>query len=199
MIKKILLSSLLPLIFLNTLNAADTHIGLTYKETELAKQSAQQNTPDKFIKLNVESIVPVQTLENKDEVYIALTSYSSFSEPKHEEIPKFPSYLDSNALASLKKISIWSGVVPAGEYINFKIAFVDRDNPPLNNDDLIGIVSLKIENKDGKIQYTYKDQVSGNVKTSSSMPVIPFRLKTRNSFYQTKIGVEVKEIVDQKE
>lgn len=115
----------------------------------------------------LESIAPIHTTEKSgDEVYINITEYLPNGKTKSTNIPMPPIAWSSKNLTEIKDLTLWQGKLAKGESANVIMTFIEQDNPPLDPDDLLGVVQLNIINTQQGLKTSWSVR-QGTIKTSA--------------------------------
>lgn len=119
------------------------------------------------IELLLSSLEAVVTQENIEELFVAVTSYSTKNQPSHQEVPSFPRYWLSSHLDKVKNVLIWQGNILSQEKVTIHLSLIERDAPPFDVDDLIGTIIITLNNteKGVMVSAVHKD-MHGDVKHS---------------------------------
>lgn len=140
------------------------------------------------VKFSVEltSIEKIQASEQHgDELYFAITEYSSHGDATHTRVPSYPQRWLSKELEMVKDANLWEAVLESGESLEVILSLIEMDVAPWNVDDLVGTVKLRIQNKDGIIRSDWINN-KRQVKAFGAMNKISkeFHLKRDDAIYK---------------
>lgn len=143
---------LLGVMFLSNLFAADN------------KAESKKTTLKPALILN--HLKPVKLNEKSgDELYMDIGVYRAQKQGRFYRIPKFPKNWPSSHLDKIKKITLWSEPVKAGERVILIVSLLEQDITPMNPDDLIGSMRVDMKNEDGvlSVQWSIPNRSTGPV------------------------------------
>lgn len=103
------------------------------------------------LNLNAFELIQPQE-ESGDELYITVTEFAKNEKPRNYQVPSFPSHWLSKYLNNFKQIVIWKKEIKECKPIDLLITLVEQDAQPIDLDDSLGTVKLKINCNDGKIE-----------------------------------------------
>lgn len=88
--------------------------------------------------------------EKNDEIYFLITSLHPQEKPTVQQIPTTPAAFNKTQLLAIKDIPLWQGKLEEKKAMTLLISTVEKDSPPWDLDDLLGVIKLEISNVDGK-------------------------------------------------
>lgn len=121
-------------------------------------QPAASATKSQLTKVNLvlQQITGHVTTEKRgDEVYFDILEYGDNRTPRHYHVPKKPHYWPSAILSKIKDQSLWQGAVSDGNNVKLIVSLMEKDVPPWNNNDLIGVFKLEIKSENGELRFFY--------------------------------------------
>lgn len=98
------------------------------------------------LELRLESITKLKSSETHgDELYFAITEYSSHGDSHHSRVPQYPMRWLSKDVSEIKDVTLWQGKVDNEEGIEILLSLIEMDVAPWNIDDLVGTVKVKFK------------------------------------------------------
>jgi L-fucose mutarotase/ribose pyranase (RbsD/FucU family) len=94
----------------------------------------------------------VTTESHGDELYFAMTEYSSHARSRHYLVPRYPTHWLSRHLQAVVDVGLWEKTLAVGESAEIIFSLIERDAPPWFVDDLIGTVKLRVRNHEGHLE-----------------------------------------------
>lgn len=122
-----------------------------------------------------------------DEIYISVTEFRSNDTVVHYTIPEQPLHWPERVLGKIENLDIWHGILRESQRTEVLLSVVDHDNPPLDADDLVGTVKLRMANHDGKLDVIWGVLGGQYVPEKISSPLGPaqrFTLTGDGGIYQ---------------
>lgn len=122
-------------------------------------------------KVLLKQIKEIKSQERQgDELYFDVTVIRAGKPKAYYRIPSHPMQWSSNVVSKVKNISLWSEKIQPGHSAVLLLSLMEQDSKPFNPDDLIGVIRIVIENKDGnvKAQWTLPNQLNSDEKNASS-------------------------------
>ncbi|STX93816.1 Uncharacterised protein [Legionella londiniensis] len=117
---------------------------------EKAPDSPQKNTIKPTLILN--HLKPLKHQETGgDELYMDIGVYRAQKEGRFFRIPEFPKNWPSSQSDKIKKIPLWSEPIKDGETVILILSLLEQDVTPMNPDDLLGIMRVKLKNEKGTL------------------------------------------------
>ncbi len=86
-----------------------------------------------------------------DEIYITLNVRRSGFPVEYIRIPQRPDHWLSRQIDLVKDIHLWSAPVIDGETVTIMVELNEQNMEPMNPDDLLGMMRVKIKNEKGKL------------------------------------------------
>lgn len=155
-----------------------------------------EKTKDLTPKLILNRLKVEQTQDvNRDEIYVDLSVFKPNSKKEYFRIPKAPYHWNSDRIDNVKLVELWSETLKEGETINIIISFIDEDARPLNPDDLIGSIRLRIRNVNGKLhsKWSVPNRADGpDVVEGKAGQVQKFSLYDRKARYEVYLSLKGK-------
>jgi len=94
-----------------------------------------------------------KTQETKgDELYFHLHIYPSYKEHYSLRIPEVPKIWRSQKLKEVTNVPIFEESIPEGGTVNVVISLMEKDDPPFDSDDLLGVITAHFKNDQGKLK-----------------------------------------------
>ncbi|AHE66357.1 hypothetical protein [Legionella oakridgensis] len=84
-----------------------------------------------------------------DELYFDITAFWADKPRKYYQVPKPPRYWASADSDKINSVPLWSEPLKPGQVVILLISLMDIDVLPMDPDDLIGIVRVKLKNENG--------------------------------------------------
>lgn len=105
--------------------------------------------------VSIQSVKPSEI--GGDEVYFSVTQFNPNDTIEYYTIPERPLHWPSKILNKIKDLPLWKGTLAKNHGIEIVFSVIDHDMPPLNPDDLLGSIKLKLKNDEGKLIATWKN------------------------------------------
>ncbi len=86
-----------------------------------------------------------------DELYFDIAEYTKNGLQQFYRVPEKPLHLSARHLNKIKDFKLWHNTLKEGESMQVVISFIEEDNSPWDLDDLIGIIKLRLQNKEGQL------------------------------------------------
>lgn len=86
-----------------------------------------------------------------DELYFDIAEYTKNGLQQFYRVPKKPLHLSASHLDKIKDFKLWRNTLKEGESMQVVISLIEEDNSPWDLDDLIGVIKLRLQNKEGKL------------------------------------------------
>ncbi len=141
--------------------------------------------------------VKLQTLEavhpqekRGDELYISVTEFPTQSNPRHYQVPSYPSHWLSKYASSIKDVVIWKKDLEGCEPVDLLITLVEEDFAPWNIDDTLGSVELKVKCVNGKAEEEWMIPDAKTTVKIKSEPNTTFQFKGENAEYHAVFKLE---------
>ncbi|WP_133126722.1 hypothetical protein [Legionella nagasakiensis] len=90
-----------------------------------------------------------------DELYFDITAFWADKPRKYYQVPKPPKYWASIESDKINSVSLWSEPVKPGQVVILLISLMDIDVLPMNPDDMLGIIRVRLKNVDGVLHATW--------------------------------------------
>lgn len=87
-----------------------------------------------------------------DELYVTLSVRSKDKPTVYTRTPEKPEHWLSKLIAKVQKVQLWSEPLAEGDSVILFLELNEEDSMILNPDDLIGLVEVKLTNKQGQLQ-----------------------------------------------
>lgn len=102
-----------------------------------------------------------------DELYFAVTEFSSHGDSEYMRVPSYPMRWLSSELDHIQDVVLWKGDILSGEAIQLQLSLIEMDVSPWNVDDLVGTAKLKIKNENDVIRCDWLKTSNQTVKYSA--------------------------------
>lgn len=86
-----------------------------------------------------------------DELYLTLNARLSGEFPEYMRIPAKPTHWLSSQMDSVEDVRLWSGPIVEGSSAIVVIELNEQDAEPLNPDDLLGVMRVRLKNEKGSL------------------------------------------------
>ncbi len=90
-----------------------------------------------------------------DELYLTLSARVAKKPTEYFRIPEKPMHWLSRQIGLVKDVNLWSDSIADGQSVTLIIELNEQDALPLNPDDLLGIVRVKLKNEKGVLQFNW--------------------------------------------
>ncbi len=115
---------------------------------KITRAKPYEVTPELFLK----EIKVLQAQESAgDELYLTISIRRPGLPAEYIRVPERPDHWLSRQLDLVKDIQLWSEPIANGETVTLMIELNEQDAEPLNPDDLLGIMRVKIKNTKGSL------------------------------------------------
>jgi hypothetical protein len=135
-----------------------------------------------------------------DELYISLSVRRPARSTEYIRIPANPDHWLSRKISLVKNARLWSEPLKVGETVTIIVELNEHDTSVLNPDDLVGIMRVKLKNKNGVLDFKWDklneiDLRTGpdlaknipDLSSKSSGKIGIFDLKNSDSHYQVQL------------
>lgn len=150
----------------------------------------------KNYQLVMHSIEHIQSAEQVEELYMAVTTYQSDKKPRHYEVPEFPRYWVSSHLEPVKEVTLWQGNLQQEEKISLHLSLLERDAPPFNTDDFVGTVVVVASLSDEKLIVNWRlpnnPEKRGKIIKLNGKSAVEFTLSEQRSSYKVVFSFDEK-------
>lgn len=169
----------------NSVLAAPTTVASKTSATATAPAVKAAKPLRPAIQLN--SITPLKEIEkNGNEIYVGISEFNSNGKNRYYTIPQSPVYWPKKSVMQISNFQLWQGKLPAGGATEVIISLIEKDTPPWDLDDLIGIVKVKMINKGGKISYEWYQDNKLISKKNAKVTVL---LKSSEGDYKATLSL----------
>jgi hypothetical protein len=107
-------------------------------------------------------------------------------------LPSKPFHEPSKLIGQFSKVRLWSEPLKVGETVTIVVSLIETDDTPLNPDDLIGLVRVKLKNEAGILQTTWdmpNHQAAAITSKDQSGKVQKFELNGEGSQYELYLSL----------
>lgn len=124
-----------------------------------------------------------------DELYFDITVYRAKQPAQYFRLPKQPFHEPSKLVGQFSKVKLWSEPLKVGESVTIIVSLIETDYTPLNPDDLIGLVRVKLKNNAGKLQATWDMPNQSMPAIDHNDKVQKFDVKGEGSQYEIYLSL----------
>ncbi|RUR09191.1 hypothetical protein [Legionella septentrionalis] len=126
-----------------------------------------------------------------DELYFDISIYRPNKTTQFVRIPKAPMHWPSAASKQIKNVTLWSEPLKEGESVVLIASLIEQDATPLNPDDVLGSIRVKLTYEQGqlKTQWSIPNREQGPAMANQQGDIQKFELFDAGSKYDVYLSL----------